>query len=99
MVLSESRRAEAQSLSMTIANRGNEALALAVARKSLDSACHDLDNAVRSIPDVLFDDNIMATPGLVALLLRVVVARRKLNGLELSLGADSTRPGWASIPQ
>jgi hypothetical protein len=84
---------------MIMANKGNRAATLAIARKSLDSACHDLDDAVRAIPEMLSEDNIMATPGLVALLLRVVAARRELNGLELDPGASSTRRGWASMPQ
>ena len=45
------------------------------------------------------DDNVMANPGLVALLLRVVVARRQLRGLELTLGAERMGRVWASMPQ
>lgn len=66
------------------------------ARRALDSACDDLDNAVRALGDVS-DDDVMASPGLVALLLRVVVARRELAGVERVLtvvsqaSADRTR--------
>jgi hypothetical protein len=74
---------------MTIANEGSAALTVAVARKSLDRACDDLDNAVRAIPDMGSDDDVMVNPGLVALLLRVVGARRHLSSLELSLGVES----------
>ena len=54
------------------------------ARESLDVACRDLDDAVLAIPNARGDD-IMATPGLIALLLRVVTARRQVNHLELVL--------------
>jgi hypothetical protein len=74
-------------------------MTVAGARKSLDSACEDLDDAVRAIPDMVPDDNVMANPGLVALLLRVVVARRQLSGLELSLGVERMSRVWASMPQ
>ena len=84
---------------MTMANRGSDAMTVAVARKSLASACDDLDDAVRAIPDMVPDDNVMANPGLVALLLRVVVARRQLRGLELTLGAERMGRVWASMPQ
>jgi len=76
---------------MTMAINGGVAGTVAVARKSLDNACDALDEAVRAIPDVPGDD-VMANPGLVALLLRVVVARRHLSGLELSL----RRRAWAA---
>jgi len=51
-----------------------------VARQSLDHACNDLDEAVLALPD-MSSDNVMANPDLVALLLRVVVARRHLSGV------------------
>jgi hypothetical protein len=62
------------------------------ARSALDSACHDLDNAVRALPHIPNDD-VMASPGLVALLLRVVVARRRLAGVEslILVPLDDTR--------
>jgi len=84
---------------MNMANGGNKAAALAVARKSLDGACRDLDDAVRSIPEMFPDDNVMATPGLIALLLRVVVARRKVNSLDPSSCADNRRRDSASMSQ
>ncbi|HJX54480.1 MAG TPA: hypothetical protein VJ801_17070 [Polyangia bacterium] len=83
---------------MTMATNGSVAATVAVARKSLDNACDDLDDAVRAFPDVP-DDNVMANPGLVALLLRVVVARRHLSGFERSLAAESAGCVWASTPQ
>jgi hypothetical protein len=58
---------------MTMATNGSVAATVAVARKSLDNACDDLDDAVRAFPDVP-DDNVMANPRLVVLLLRVVAA-------------------------
>ena len=70
---------------MTMATNGNVAATVAVARKSLDNACDALDDALRAFPDVP-GDNVMANPSLVALLLRVVVARRHLSGFERSLG-------------
>jgi hypothetical protein len=76
---------------MTMATNGSVAPPLAAARKSLDSACADLDEAVQALPD-LPGDNVMANPGLVALLLRVVVARRHLSGLELRLRGGEHGP-------
>ena len=58
------------------------------ARRALDSACEDLDNAVRALGTIT-DDDVVASPGLVALLLRVVVARRQLAGVESVLTAVS----------
>jgi hypothetical protein len=55
---------------------------VAVARRSLESAWDDLDHAVLALPDA-FGDDVIASPGLLALLLRVVVARRHLAGAEL----------------
>lgn len=54
---------------------------VADARRSLDSACRDLDDAVLALTDTVGDD-VMASPGLVALLLRVVAARRHLTGVQ-----------------
>ena len=62
------------------------AITVAFARTSLQSARDDLDDAVRELPD-LADDNMMATPALLALVLRVVTAKRQLSGLELTLVA------------
>ena len=56
---------------------------LMLARESLDVACKDLDDAVLAIPHARGDD-VMATPGLIALLLRVVTARRHVRRLELT---------------
>ena len=61
------------------------------ARQSLDGACHDLDDAVRALAGTRGDD-VMASPSLAALLLRVVVARRHLDSFESGLQApDPTR--------
>ena len=54
---------------------------MVVARRSLDRACHDLDTAVGALPDSSGAD-VMANPKLVALLVRVVVARRYLAGVQ-----------------
>ena len=79
---------------MTTSTNSSVATTVAVARKSLDSACNDLDEAVRALPDVP-GDNVMANPALVELLLRVVVARRHLSGVETSVGAEGVRRVWA----
>jgi hypothetical protein len=63
------------------ASKGDRAGTLATARRSLDSACDALDQAVQALPDA-FGDNVMASPGLVALLMRVVTARRHLAHVE-----------------
>ena len=54
---------------------------LTMALASLDTACRDLDDAVLVLSDVPGDD-VMASPSLVALLLRVVMARRYVIRLE-----------------
>ena len=56
---------------------------LTLARESLDVACRDLDNAVLALPNVRGDD-FMASPSLVALLFRVVMARRQVKRIELA---------------
>jgi hypothetical protein len=63
--------------------------AVAYARTSLDDACRDLDDEVRSLSEI-DGETVMANPGLVALLLRVVTARRSL--------ADAERPTNARLP-
>jgi hypothetical protein len=60
--------------------------AVDVACRSLAEAREDLDDAVGSLPD-LDGDDMMASPRLLALLLRVVTARRHLNGLESAAAA------------
>jgi hypothetical protein len=62
---------------------------LTLALASLDAACRDLDDAVLVMSDVT-GDNVMASPSLVALLLRVVMARREVGRLELE-AADVRR--------
>jgi hypothetical protein len=54
------------------------------ARGVLQTARDNLDEAVAALPDGE-DDNTMVTPGLLALLLRVVEARRQVTGLEVLL--------------
>jgi fatty-acid desaturase len=55
-----------------------------VARGVLQAARDNLDEAVAALPDA-GADNAMATPSLLRLLIRVVEARRQLDGLELLL--------------
>lgn len=59
------------------------------ARGILKSACDSLDEAMAALPDGEAD-NAMVTPALVALLLKVVEARRRLRGLELALAQMRT---------
>ena len=53
------------------------------ARSFLSDACANLDDAVRSLSASDTEETVMANPALVALLLRVVAARRHLESLEL----------------
>ena len=65
---------------------------LAAATASFDRACADLDAAVLALGgDRADDDTVMASPELVALLMRVVVARRNLNCLQEHPSADRRR--------
>lgn len=70
-------------------NAANEAVpgTLTGAMESLDVACRALDDAVMALPSARGDD-VMATPSLVALLLRVVMARRLVSQLELDVKAE-----------
>jgi hypothetical protein len=70
---------------------------LTMAIASLDTACQDLDDAVLVLSDVPGDD-VMASPSLVALLLRVVVARRHVTRLEREAAgiSDETRASTLS---
>jgi len=70
---------------------------LTIAIASLDSACRDLDDAVLVLSDVPGDD-VMASPSLVALLLRVVVARRHVTQLARAAAgsSDETRASTLS---
>ena len=61
---------------------------LTLALASLDTACRDLDDAVLVMSDVPGDD-VMASPSLIALLLRVVMARRQVKRLELEAGRSA----------
>jgi hypothetical protein len=60
---------------------------LTLALESLDVACKDLDNAVLALPNAPGDD-FMASPSLVRLLFRVVMARRQVNRLEQDVRAE-----------
>jgi hypothetical protein len=61
---------------------------IATARQTLQSARRDLDDAVGLLPGLEGDDT-MASPNLIALLLRTVVARRNLESLERAPGPAS----------
>lgn len=52
------------------------------ARSSLSDACTSLDDAVKSLSENDTVETVMANPALVALLLRVVAARRHLEDVE-----------------
>jgi len=60
---------------------------LTLALESLDVACKDLDDAVLALPNAPGDD-FMASPSLVRLLFRVVMARRHVNRLEQDVRAE-----------
>ncbi|HEY2901915.1 MAG TPA: hypothetical protein VGL59_15130 [Polyangia bacterium] len=69
----------------TMEMKGRErggAAEVAAARKSLDDARNDLDAAVAALPDI-DGDEAMASPVLVALLVRAVKAKKHLKGLEV----------------
>jgi hypothetical protein len=68
------------------------------ARASLESACDDLDDAVGGLADI-DGDTVMASPGLVTLLLRVVSARRHVRGLELVGTTGPAIPLWVGTRQ
>src|SRR6185436_3538318 len=61
---------------------------LMLALASLDTACRDLDDAVLVISDVSGED-VMASPRLIALLLRVVTARRQVAEIRDRIPASS----------
>ena len=61
---------------------------LDVARATLETACDKLDDAVRTLSNI-GGDTVMANPGLIALLLNVVVARREVRGLEAVVSAQT----------
>ena len=61
--------------------------ALTRALASLDIACRDLDAAVLAMPNIHGDD-VVASASLIALLLRVVTARRHVKQLELDVRAE-----------
>jgi hypothetical protein len=60
--------------------------AMSLAQTSLDVACSDLDDAVRCLSDIE-GETIMANQDLVALLFRVVTARRHLKDVERPMSA------------
>jgi len=59
---------------------------IARARRSLQVARANLDDAVRILPEPE-GDNVMATPALLGLLLHAVTARRHLNDIEVAPAA------------
>ena len=61
---------------------------LTVALASLDTACRDLDDAVLVMSDVSGDD-VMASPRLIALLLRVVTATRQVAEIKDRIRAST----------
>ena len=70
------------------------------ARAKLANACDDLDVAVQALSEGEGRaDTVMASPGLVALLLRVVKARRQVNGLELVAAAETAEHRWLATRQ
>ncbi|HXI55551.1 MAG TPA: hypothetical protein VNO55_05805 [Polyangia bacterium] len=70
------------------------------ARAKLANACDDLDVAVQALSEGDGGaDTVMASPGLVALLLRVVKARRQVNGLELVAAAETAEHHWLTTRQ
>lgn len=69
---------------------------LSVARETLERACDDLDDAVRGIAEVN-GDNVMASPVLVGLLLRVVSSRRFVKELEAMASGDPMMPRHIEI--
>ena len=71
---------------------------LEVARATLETACDKLDDAVRTLTNI-GGDTVMASPGLVALLLRVVVARRAVRGLEAMVLAQTAERLRVATPQ
>jgi len=73
---------------------------LDTARAKLASACDDLDVAVQALSEVEgAADTVMASPGLVSLLLRVVKARRQGNGLALVAAVETAERDWLSPRQ
>ena len=60
---------------------------LTLALESLDAACRDLDDAVLTLPNV-GDDDFMASSSVVALLFRVVTARRLVTRLQLEVKTE-----------
>jgi hypothetical protein len=83
----DARDGASGSVAMINATKDSVPATLVLALESLDVACHDLDAAVLALPNVRGDD-VMATPGLVALLLRVVTARRHVRRLEIEVKAE-----------
>jgi hypothetical protein len=67
----------------------NEAIPAALTRAlaSLDVACRDLDAAVLALPNIHGED-VVASASLIALLLRVVAARRQVKQLQLEVRAQ-----------
>jgi hypothetical protein len=69
-------------------------LQVSEARKLLGSARDRLDAAMAAIPGA-DQDAVMATPGLLSLLIGAVRARREVARLEAMIPAGQARPGDA----
>jgi len=65
-------------------SRAGAVVSFTEARGLLQVARGDLDEAMAALPDG-DGDNAMATPALLALVLRVLEARRRVDGLDLLL--------------
>lgn len=72
---------------------------LEMARATLELACRDLDDAVRSLSETDGVDTMMASPHLVALLVKAVNARRQVRGLELVVAAEAVDRRWLATRQ
>jgi hypothetical protein len=79
----------AAAIGVAMTSGGNEPHpgTLTLALESLDAACRDLDEAVLTLPNV-GDDDFMVSSSVVALLLRVVTARRLVKRLQLEVKTE-----------
>lgn len=72
---------------------------LEMARATLELACDDLDDAVRSLSETDGVDTVMASPHLVALLVKAVNARHQVRWLELVVAAETADRHWLATRQ
>jgi hypothetical protein len=83
MDLVRAKRGVAASSGATLIQaEGERSGALSLAHQGLARACADLDDAMRTEADDAGDDDSMATPALLGLLLDAVTARRHLREIE-----------------